>query len=97
MKNIVRTLWILALQGVLLTGPVLAAQVAAPFKSAQRFDIMGQLTGEILPDSDGQGPLKYPATRNTYDSVGRLIKVEQGELTVWMNETVAPRIGERHF
>ena len=90
MKSITRTIWLVFLQSLLLTSPALAAQLAAPFKSAQRFDAMGQVTGEILPDPDGGGPLGHPAVRYTYDSAGHRILVEQGELTAWQDESIAP-------
>jgi RHS repeat-associated protein len=51
---------------------------------------MGRVTGTIAPDPDGAGPLKYAATRTTYDAAGRPIKVESGELASWHSETVAP-------
>jgi len=46
--------------------------------------------GSIGSDPDGAGPLKYPATRNTYDSLGRLTKVESGELATWSEPGVLP-------
>jgi hypothetical protein len=44
----------------------------------------------ISPDPDGTGPLAYAATRNSYDSAGRLIKVEKGQLAAWQSEAIAP-------
>lgn len=90
MKEIKRSLWVVALQGLLLTSTALAEQIGAPFKSAKRFDAMGQVTGEILPDPDGGGPLGFPATRYTYNSAGHQTKIEQGELTAWKGESIAP-------
>lgn len=43
-----------------------------------RFDAMRRVVGMVGPDPDGAGPLKFRATRNTYDPAGRLVKVEQG-------------------
>jgi RHS repeat-associated protein len=43
-----------------------------------KYDVMRRVTGVIAPDPDGGGALKYRATRNTYDSAGRLIRVERG-------------------
>jgi YD repeat-containing protein len=55
------------------------AQIAnTPYTSIARYDIMGRVTGMVVPDPDGAGPRKHPATRNTYDPQGRLIKVERG-------------------
>ena len=43
-----------------------------------RYDAMRRVIGVIAPDPDGAGPLKFRATRNTYDAIGRLVKVEVG-------------------
>ena len=43
-----------------------------------RYDAMRRVVGVIAPDPDGAGPLKFRATRNTYDAIGRLVKVEVG-------------------
>ena len=78
--------------GLVVTGQTLvqAAQVAAPFKTAYRYNLAGQLTGTISPDPDGTGTLKYLATRNTYDSLGGLVKVESGELAQFLDESIDP-------
>jgi RHS repeat-associated protein len=78
---------------ILATG--LAAQAQAqstpsPFTYATRYDVNRQVVGTIAPDPDGAGALHYPAVRNTYDSAGRLIKVETGELSAWQSEAIAP-------
>ncbi|MEP2990758.1 MAG: RHS repeat-associated core domain-containing protein [Parasphingorhabdus sp.] len=57
---------------------------------ATRYDIKGQVTGTIAPDPDATGPLKYLATRNTYDIRGNVTKVETGELSAWKSEAIAP-------
>jgi RHS repeat-associated protein len=67
----------------------MAAQMAAPYTSAARYDLKGRITGTILPDPDGSGPLRFPATRNTY-AEGLLIKTETGELLNWQDEYIAP-------
>nr|WP_158217344.1 RHS repeat-associated core domain-containing protein [Microbulbifer agarilyticus] len=90
MNKFTPSLWVVALHSLFLMNTTLAEQVGAPFKSAQRFDAMGQLMGEILPDPDGDGPLGFPATRYTYDSAGRQTKVEQGELTAWKGDSIPP-------
>jgi len=43
-----------------------------------RYDAMRRVVGVITPDPDGGGPMKFRATRNTYDAAGRLVKVEVG-------------------
>ncbi|WP_289097603.1 hypothetical protein [uncultured Pseudoalteromonas sp.] len=69
----------------------LSAQVAQEHTTAYRFDIGGNVVGEIQPDPDGSGPLKFPAVRYTYNNLsGLLIKKEEGELSSWQNENVKP-------
>jgi RHS repeat-associated protein len=58
--------------------------------SAMRYDAANRPTGTIAPDPDGAGPLKYAATRTTYDASGRMTKVETGELASWQSESIAP-------
>ncbi|MBS1832709.1 MAG: RHS repeat protein, partial [Acidobacteria bacterium] len=74
------------------TLPAAALAQASPsdFTSAVRYDDMNRVVGTILPDPDGTGPLKYAATRTTYDADGRVITVEKGQLTSWQSESVAP-------
>ncbi|MGF7152239.1 RHS repeat-associated protein [Sphingomonas zeicaulis] len=67
-----------------------AQATASPFTTGFRYDAMGRQTGVILPDPDGAGPLAHAATRNTYDSAGRLTRIEKGELANWQSEDVAP-------
>ncbi len=43
-----------------------------------RYDTMRRVIGVVGPDPDGAGALKFRATRNTYDTAGRLVKVEVG-------------------
>jgi RHS repeat-associated protein len=57
---------------------------------ATRYDAAGRVVGTISPDPDGASALKYAAVRNTYNSFGFLTKVEEGELSSWRSETVAP-------
>jgi len=72
----------------------LAQQSAAPYTSATRYNVAGQVTGTIAPDPDVGGPLRYAATRNTYETTGAtsgLLKMtEVGQLADWANETVPP-------
>ncbi|MFD1218364.1 RHS repeat-associated core domain-containing protein [Microbulbifer celer] len=71
-----------------------AAQVELPYTAVSRYSPGGQLLGTIAPDPDGAGPLHYAATRYTYGTSGTtkrlLLKVESGELSTWLDETVAP-------
>jgi RHS repeat-associated protein len=71
-------------------GAAEAQTSASAFTGAKRFDAMQRVTGTIAPDPDGSGPLRYLATRNTYDAAGYLTKVEMGELSSWKDENVAP-------
>jgi len=84
-----------ALIGAALLSPLAATPASAQsspsdYTSATRYDVMGRTTGTIAPDPDGTGALKYAATRTTYDTAGRAIKVETGELASWQSESVAP-------
>ena len=65
----------------------------SPFTSGTRYDLAGRVTGTIAPDPDTSGPLLYAAVRDTYDSDGRLISVEKGQLSSWQSEAVAPSSG----
>ncbi|MEG3148220.1 RHS repeat-associated core domain-containing protein [Sphingomonas sp. RT2P30] len=75
--------------GLGLATPATAQSAATPFTSATRYDLMGRVTGTIAPDP-GTGTPSYAATRNSYDAGGRLILVEQGALSNWQSELVAP-------
>lgn len=82
---------VLLLAAILFAPDAARAQTsAAPFQSAARYDAMGRQTGTIAPDPDGAGPLGFPATRNFYNSAGQLIRTEEGYLTAWQSESVAP-------
>ncbi|RDC58917.1 hypothetical protein HME9302_00093 [Alteripontixanthobacter maritimus] len=77
---------------VVLPAVVAQAQTSpSAYTSATRYDAMGRVTGTIAPDPDGSGPLRYAATRTTYDDAGRPTKVETGELLSWKSHTVAPK------
>ncbi|MBO9711435.1 RHS repeat-associated core domain-containing protein [Sphingomonas sp.] len=75
-----------------MLAPVAALAQASPsaFTSATRYDANRQVTGTIAPDPDDTGPIHFAAVRNSYDSRGRLIRVETGELAAWQSESVAP-------
>jgi YD repeat-containing protein len=78
------------LAALLTAGPALAQSSPSPFTTGYRYDAAGEETGVISPDPDGAGPLPFPAVRKSYDQAGRLVKVEEGRLTLWQPESVAP-------
>ncbi len=74
-----------------LPGVVRAQSAASDFTSATRYDAMHRITGTIAPDPDSSGTARrYAATRSTYDVLGRLTKVETGELSTWQSDAVVP-------
>jgi hypothetical protein len=74
---------------VLFVGRTHAAQLEAAFTTASRYDAVGHVVGTIAPDPDGGGALRLLAIRRTYTQ-NLLTKVENGQLTTWPDETVAP-------
>ena len=84
----------MAIAAALLSGlatfapPGFAAQSAAPYLTATRYNLSQQVTGVIRPAADATA--RYPAVRNTYNSKGLPTLVEEGVLTAWQDETVAP-------
>jgi RHS repeat-associated protein len=81
-------IWLLLINSI--SFHVHSAQTADAYTTAYRYNMIGQLTGTISPDSGTQDTLAYPASRNTYNNLGLLIKVESGKLANWQNEVVAP-------
>ena len=82
---------LVAVAAAALPGVAAQAQTSpSAHTSAIRYDAMNRVTGAIAPDPDGAGPLKFAATRTTYNSVGLPTKVETGELAGWHSEAVAP-------
>ena len=67
-----------------------AQSLASAFTTGYRYDAMHNLTGVISPDPGNVSAPFYAAVRNSYDSMGRLIKVEKGALSSWQAESVAP-------
>ncbi|MBB4837732.1 hypothetical protein HNP52_000783 [Sphingomonas kyeonggiensis] len=67
-----------------------AQSAASDFTNGTRYNLAHRVTGTIAPDPDGSGPLHHLAVRNTYDSEGRLVRVEAGALSSWQSETIAP-------
>ncbi|GLX78744.1 hypothetical protein tinsulaeT_20840 [Thalassotalea insulae] len=88
--TITNSFYLLALLTLSLSA--MASQSASDYTTGMRYNLNGQLTGVINPDPDEDGQLKYLATRNTYNSRGLLEKIEQGELSSWQDETIAPAI-----
>ncbi|NQZ12315.1 MAG: hypothetical protein HRT35_34615, partial [Algicola sp.] len=74
----------------LLSMPGHATQQKSDYTTAYRYNLLGQQTGVIQADPDGSGSLTQLATRNTYNAQGLLEKVEQGRLSSWQNDTIAP-------
>jgi RHS repeat-associated protein len=73
-----------------VAAPVAAQSTPDAFTTGYRFSADRQITGIIKPDPDGTGVLAFAATRNSYDGNGRLTKVEEGELSAWQSEAIAP-------
>jgi RHS repeat-associated protein len=77
--------------GALMVGSAAWGQASpSDFTSATRYDAARRVTGTIAPDPDGNGSLRYLAVRNSYDTSGRLIRVDRGQLQDWQSENVAP-------
>jgi RHS repeat-associated protein len=86
-----RVIWAAGVIAGLLVPGVASAQASpSAYTHATRYDEMRRVTGTIAPDPDDAAPLKYAATRTTYDAAGRPIKQEKGELAAWQSEAVAP-------
>lgn len=73
------------------TNSVQAQTSPSAYTSATRYDALNRVTGTIAPDPDDAGPLKFAATRTSYDAAGRPITVETGELASWQPESVEPK------
>ncbi|KQY88218.1 BPSL0067 family protein [Pelomonas sp. Root1444] len=79
----------LALPALLLHEVAQAAQTYQAYLTATRYNSNRQVIGVIKPSANGLAP--WPAVRNTYDPTrGVLLSVEEGVLTTWQNDTVAP-------
>ncbi|MDZ4057133.1 MAG: hypothetical protein U1D69_09230, partial [Polynucleobacter sp.] len=70
----------------------LAQAAPSAFTTGYRYDSLRRLVGEISPSPTPATPTvgTFVATRYTYDVGGRLIMKEQGPLSVWQAETIAP-------
>ncbi|MDJ0642613.1 MAG: RHS repeat-associated core domain-containing protein [Erythrobacter sp.] len=75
-----------------LAAPTIAQAQSTPsaHTSATRYDELGREVGTISPDPDGSGPIRFRATRTTYDARGNATLVESGELLAWQSESIAP-------
>ena len=58
----------------------------APFTTWSRYDAARQVVGVIRPNAGGG----HEAIRNTYSADGQIIKIEQGLLNPWRDESVQP-------
>ena len=70
--------------------PVLAQTAASSYTTGLRYDAGGRLIGEIKPDPDGIGPLRFSAVRKTIDIRGLITRLERGELVSWQATSIAP-------
>ncbi|MEI6487007.1 MAG: RHS repeat-associated core domain-containing protein [Sphingomonadales bacterium] len=86
-----RRLLAIALSTTCLIASQVAAQVSpAAFTTYTRYDGIGRAVATIGVDPDGTGPLKHPATRTTYDTLGRVFTVESGYLVNWLDDSRPP-------
>jgi RHS repeat-associated protein len=76
--------------GLSLSAAAHAQSSPSNYTSAMRYDNSGRVVGAIKPDPDGPGPLRYSASRNTYDVRGNLIRTEKGELADWQSDSILP-------
>ena len=81
--------YVLALLTALLLGAEAVAQSApSAYLVGYRYLAGGVLVGTISPAPSGTS--NFPATRNTYDSNGRLAMIETGVLASWQADTILP-------
>ena len=67
-----------------------SAQQDHSFKTAYRYNTLGQKTGVIHSDPDGTGSLGFQAERMTFNRQGMLQSIEFGYLTTWQSEEIKP-------
>jgi len=86
--------WLIVASGlaaaVCQTAPATAQSAAMNYTKAYRYDSGGRLLGTISPPPAVGTSANFLATRNTYDSQGRLSKVESGVLSSWQSDMVVP-------
>ena len=75
--------------GAASLAPAAQAQSSpSAYLTGYRYQMGGLLVGVISPAPSGSS--NFPAVRNTYDSNGRLSKVETGVLSSWQSDTILP-------
>jgi len=79
-----------ALISVCGQSPAAAQSAAMDYTKAYRYDSGGRLLGTISPPPTVGTSTNFLATRNTYDSQGRLYTVESGVLSSWQSDQVLP-------
>jgi hypothetical protein len=80
-RTVQKITYVLALLTALLFGAfgeAVAQSAPSPYLTGDRYQAGGVLPGTISPAPSGTS--NFPATRNTYDSNGRLAMVETGVL-----------------
>tara|TARA_R110002049_G_scaffold32139_1_gene107527 strand:- start:763 stop:3264 length:2502 start_codon:yes stop_codon:yes gene_type:complete len=83
-------LLILLLISTLFASIGMAQTGSSTYTTHYRYDAARRPAGAISSDPDDAGPLKYAATRTTYDTRGRVIREESGELGSWQPPSVLP-------
>lgn len=71
------------------SGSILAQTSPLSYTTSYRYDGANRITGIIASTADGS-TTGFTAVRNSYDSNGRLTKVEKGVLSEWQSHNVAP-------
>lgn len=95
-RSVLAVAWALSSLGasgslLLASAAAQAAQSAAPYMTATRYNAVGQVTGVIKPAGNQGGLIGHPAVRNTYNSRGLLTLTEEGVLDSWQSDAVAPQ------
>src|ERR1041384_666620 len=70
------------------TATAFAQSASSPYLTAYRYLDGGLLAGTISPAPSGQS--NFLATRNTYDSNGRVEKIETGVRASWQADSISP-------
>lgn len=80
---------VLPLVSVALPIAAHAQTSVSAYTSGTRYDAAGRVVGTISASASGTSA-PFLAVRNTYDANGRVIKIEDGWLSAWQDQTVAP-------
>ena len=67
-----------------------AQTLPAAYTTVDLYDAMQRVAGTISANPGDDGTTSYPAVRNTYDTEGRLLKVEQGNLSASATNISSP-------